>query len=774
MAMTRLYFRRLGGSFMRKKKSFKILLFIDIALLLIFTSYKVYLFIFEADFVSTNITNIQSLQYIKADDGISFAVLGNIKSSIDIFDKKIVKEINTDKKLDFVISTGNAVITGNEDKYRILNKSLNKIKIPTVIGIGDKEISNGGSSRFYNHYGPYYFSYSINDTHFIFLDTTGMTSEEWQKAWLIEELSTNDKYKYKFVIMNKPPFKVENTYLLSKSYCDFLIDTFSKYKVTAVFTSGMEVFDNRKVKDVQYFISGGAGGALLLSNENSFYHYMKVNIKNHEVTYSVERQDMPSSLPIYRILENLWFYIHSIFYFNFFNLTLILSILIFLALIINYKVAQSVDYYSEFHEETENIKNKETLNIAMFTNNYFPFIGGVPISITRLTKGLSKKGHNVVVFAPKYPLKTLQQPNVIRCNLLIYYKTKPFDFAIANIFSSQIEKNFLVGNFDVIHVHHPFWMGSKGLELGKKYGLPVILTYHTRLEKYSHNLPFLKLTFENIVSHKLIRIFSQKCSAVFAPTNSAKEYLANIGVSREKTVLPTGVDFDFYDNVDINQVNFINKKYKTQNEVVLCSVSRLTEEKNIYFLLNGIKRIKDDSKVPFKCIIIGDGPEKENILKLIKKQGLKDTVTLVGLVSPEEVCQYYMASDIFVFSSKSETQGMVILEAMAGKCAVVAIRSSGIDDIIHNGYNGFKTKDDLALWSEKVIYLMEHPQILKEMRQNAYDFSTKFSLDSMAETTLEVYYKAIMNKKVSLMDVSKVVALNKRGSFIKKGVTLDE
>lgn len=732
---------------MRRKKSLKILLFIDIALLLIFIFYKGYLFIFEADFVSTNINNIQKLDYIKEQEDISFAILGNIKSSIDIFDKKIVKEINSDKDLNFVISTGNAVISGDEDKYRILNKSLNKIKIPTIIGVGDKEISNGGYSKFYYHYGPYYFSYNINDAFFIFLDTTGITSQQWQKAWLEERLSTSDKYKYKFVIMNNTPFEIQNTKSLSSEYCDFLRGTFSKYKVTAVFTSGMEVFDSRKIEDVQYFISGGAGGALLLNNENSFYHYIKVNIKNNEVAYSVIKKEMTSNTAHHRIFENLWFYIHSIFYLNFFNFILIICIFIFLGLIINYRVAQSVNYYNEYDEVLEIIKNSEKLNIAMFTNNYFPFIGGVPISISRLTKGLLRQGHNVVIFAPKYPLKTLEDANIIRCNLLIYYKTKPFNFAIVNIFSSGIEKTFSTLNFDIIHVHHPFWMGKKGLELGKKYGLPVILTYHTRLEKYAHNLPLFKQTFENIASHKLIRMFSQKCDAIIAPTNSASEYLANIGVSRDRTVLPTGVDFDFYDNIDIDVVKRITEKYKLQNQVTLCCVSRLTQEKNIYFLLKGIKRIKDNSKVSFKCIIIGDGPEKENILKAIEEQGLNDTVILVGLLSPVDVCNYYMASDIFVFSSQSETQGMVILEAMAGKCAVVAIRSSGIDDIIQNGYNGFMTKADIDLWSEKVIYLIDNPKILSQMCQNAYDFSKKFSIDSMADNTVEVYRKAIIHKK---------------------------
>lgn len=732
---------------MRRKKSLKFLLFLDITLLTLFIFYKGYLFIFETDFLSTNIKNIQSLSQIVPSGEISFAVLGNIKSSIDIFDKKIVKRINADKDLDFVISTGNAVISGEEDKYRMLNKSLNKIKIPTIIGIGDKETSKGGYSKFYDHYGPYYFSYNVNDAIYIFLDSTGTTSQQWQKAWLIEQLNTSEKYKYKFVIMNNPPFKVENQDSLNTAYYDFLTNAFSKYKVTAVFTSGMEIFNSRKIDEVQYFISGGAGGALLLNNENSFYHYIKVTIKNDEVAYSVIKEEMPSTLVIYRIMENLWFYIHSIFYLNFFNFILILSIFIFFGLVINYKVTKSVNYYNEFEEAPESTKDNEKLNIAMFTNNYFPFIGGVPISIARLAKGLKRQGHNVVIFVPKYPLISIEEANVIRCNLLIYYKTKPFNFAIVNIFSSQIEKTFSTQSFHIIHVHHPFWMGKKGLELGRKYGLPVVLTYHTRLEKYAHNLPLFKQTFENLASHKLIKIFSQKCDGIIAPTNSASEYLSNIGISRDKTVLPTGVDFDFYDNMDLTLVKFITEKYKLENEVILCCVSRLTQEKNIYFLLDGIKRIKDNCKVNFKCLIIGDGPESENILKTIEAQGLKDTIILLGTMSPYDVCKYYMASDIFIFSSQSETQGMVILEAMAGKCAVVAIRSSGIDDIIKNEYNGFKTKANVNLWSDKVIYLMENPKILQEMCQNAYYFSKNFSLDVMAENTVEVYRKAIIHKK---------------------------
>lgn len=755
---------------MSRKFSLKFLLYLDISLLLIFIFYKSYLTFFEKDFNSNNIYNIKKIEQISTPKDFSFAVLGNIKSSLDVFDKKISKKLNTDKKLNFVISTGNSVINGAEDKYRILNKSLNRIQIPTIVGIGDKETSNNGAFKFYKHYGPFYFSYSIGDSYFLFLDTTGETSKEWQKEWVLKELRTSVAFKYKFVFMNKSPFKIQdasllnnqNQYIEDADYGEYLTDIFSKYKVTSVFSSGAEVFNTKNYKNVQYFVTGGAGGSLLINNSNSYYHYIKVVVTDGQVKYDIIKQSTSSNLSVYRIFENGWFYLHSIFYLNFFKFILILFLYIFLAIIIKYKVSKNADYYVQYDDTFNAIFKKEKLNIAMFTNNYLPFIGGVPISILRLSKGLKKNGHKVIIFAPDYPEKVPNEAsNIIRLKLLFFFKSKPFNFPIVNIFSSSIEKNFLSYNFDVVHVHHPFWMGKKGLQLGQKYGIPVILTYHTRLEKYAHNLPFFKKSFENLASHALIRRFSQKCDAIFAPTSSAKDYLVNLGVSRHKTILPTGIDFDFYNNIQGEYIDLLKKKYKPNNELILCSVSRLTEEKNIYFLLEGIKYIKEHCNIPFKSIIIGDGPEKENIMKTIEKEGLLDTIELLGSISPEQISIYYRLSDIFVFSSKSETQGMVILEAMAGECPVVAIRSSGIDDVILNEYNGYKTRSDIISWSQKVICLIENPLKLREMSQNAYAFSKEYSLEAMAETTIDVYYQSIQHYKFRHTSIRSQLKLGK-------------
>lgn len=342
--------------------------------------------------------------------------------------------------------------------------------------------------------------------------------------------------------------------------------------------------------------------------------------------------------------------------------------------------------------EEGDIKNividKKKLKIAMFTNNYFPFIGGVPISISRLSKELRNEGHDVYIFAPKYPnQETDKDEGVVRCKLLRYHKTKIFNFAIVNIFSSRIRKEFERHDFDIVHVHHPFWMGTKGLKLAKKHNIPSILTYHTRFDKYYHYVPIAKKLFKNILAHQIVKKFSQKCTTIFAPTDSSKEYLTEIGVERPISVIPTGIDFEVFEEAKFDifdgvKEETLKKKYAKNGEVLLCSVSRLSEEKNIYFLIDSMKYIKEHTNIPFKCIIVGEGPEEGNIRAKIQAENLTGNIELVGNIPPDEISKYYIASDLFVFSSKSETQGMVLLEAMAGYCPVVAVSAGGIEDVI--------------------------------------------------------------------------------------------
>jgi len=307
----------------------------------------------------------------------------------------------------------------------------------------------------------------------------------------------------------------------------------------------------------------------------------------------------------------------------------------------------------------------------------------------------------------------------------------------------MIKKKFATMDVDLVHVHHPFWMGTKGRRLAREKHVPVVLTYHTRLEKYAHNIPLIGFLFQNILPHYIIRRFAQKCDAVIAPTSTAKEYLRNLGVSKRIVVLPTGVDLTLYDRVEEKKITSINKTYRKNRELILVSVSRLTKEKNIYFLLEGIASVQKQTEIPFKVLLIGDGQERHNIIRFIDEHELQQTVHLLGSLSQEELCAHYMAADLFVFASQSETQGMVLLEAMAGSTPVVAVRSSGIEDAIRDGYNGYKTDADQAQWVEKIVALMEDGGLRKKMSDNARTSAQKLSAEKVAANVVKLYRKVL-------------------------------
>lgn len=735
------------------KKSLKRLIYIVSVIIIILLSYKIYLTFNESNFHESNFKNMKRIQNAEK-ASYSFAVVGSIKNSVDVFQDKIINDINTDDSIGFMISTGNSVLDGTEDKYRILKKSLSKLAIPYLIGLGESEISDGGGERFYKHFGPFYYSFVYDDSYFIFIDTTGMTSADWQKDWIADELARADHYSRKFIFMNDSPIEpgdqelfTDSNYIKDKGFRNFLLDQFSKHKVTGVFSNGSTVYEKRSADSVSYYMSGGAGGVLLDDSPNSGYHYLKVSVTGDKITITPRIVSLKAAHSITRQVESLWIFIHSIFYAQFINILLLMFGVLLLFLVLYRKVSKEVNYYRNFTGSEKAPVPDGKLNIAMFTNNYFPFLGGVPVSIRRLAVALRNKGNNVVIFAPQYPGTVETEEGVVRCKLLNYRKTGKFDFAIANIYSPDINREFLKNKYDIIHVHHPFWMGKKGLKLGLKYDIPVILTYHTRLEMYSENLPVFKLVFKNIISHRITRKFAQKCDAIIAPTLSVKEYLVNVGVSRQKLVLPTGIDFEKYNVIDEDFINDIRRSYDPDGEILLCSVSRLAVEKNINFLIQGLKYVKENTDIRFKCIIIGNGPERENIKGLIDESSLSGEVVMIGSVDPEKIAGYYLASDLFVFSSISETQGMVLLEAMAGKCPVVCVRSSGTDDVIKDGYNGYKTSMEIETWAAKVICLLENKDALKTMSSNAFSYAHNFSMEKMADRVESFYKKTIQIRK---------------------------
>ena len=742
-----------------KNYKFKVLLFIDIFFLSIFIFYKFYLYFLEDNYVAINIKNVTKIEKIKSHN-LNFAVIGNIKNSISIFEKKITPLLNKEN-IDFVISLGNAVASSGEDKFRLFYKSIKLLNPPLLNVIGVNECSMGNISNYYRHFGPLLFSFVKNDNLFLFLDTTGTTSSLYIKKWIYDELKDNTFRKNKFIFMNKPLYKPENIsfpigiedYILEdENLRNYLIDLFSQFNVSAVFASNIGLYDERTINGVKYYISGGAGG-FILDEDDNYYHYIRVSL-NEDGQFNINKTNIEYKYTSYfiRQIENLWFQIHSLFYVSFINFFIIISILFIIGIYFYYKINDEVEYYQDYSFNYDQLDIYRPLNIAMFTNNYFPFIGGVPVAIYRLAKGLKKLGENPIVFAPLFKGEYIDEKDieVIRLSSIGYYK-KFHNIPIVNIFAPSIRKIFENKNIQIVHVHHPFWMGKKGLRLAKIYNCPLVLTYHTRLEKYAHYVPINRRIFKNILSHFIIKRFGEKCDLIIAPTLAAKDYLRNIGIKTQIEVIPTGVDFDLYKNINEDEISHLNSKYRSkEREFILLTVSRLSKEKNLYFLIDGIVYLKKIMKTPFTLLIIGDGEERESIENYVKLKGLKNDVIFIGAVDPSELCKYYKISDIFVFASTTETQGLVLLEAMAGENPVVAVRSSGIDDIIINEYNGYKTSENINDWALKIKNILENRSLCNELSQNAYEYSKKYTLESIAEKVAKLYAKLIYDKEKNI------------------------
>ncbi|MFN2364429.1 MAG: glycosyltransferase [Halarsenatibacteraceae bacterium] len=728
-------------------------LLILVIIIVILVSYRIYAPYSIQDFNAVNIKAVEEIRDNIDEDEYSFSVVGNIKNSIAIFDNQILPDLDPEET-DFILSTGNNLVNGDEAKYRVFHRTLRQMQIPFLSAAGVNEIEDEGHQNFYKYFGPFYYSFEFGNSYFIFIDNTGNTNMDWQNDWLERELRQSQDYQHSFVVMNLPPVAVDPDYLIddeikyleSESLREYYQDIFSSYGVDAVFASNLEVYNRTNISGVEYFISGGAGGDLVIDNENSFYHYLEVEVSSEGINYNLKRlKNSPGAVS--KFFENIWVVLQSFIYTNYLNIMIILLIVLAVFNIVYREINKEIDYYRGFAYSDQEFADKK-LKIAMFTNNYFPVIGGVPISIKRLSKALKAQGHEVRIFAPEYDktsVVNVDEDDIIRCNSLYYYKKHGLEFSVTNIFSPQIRKKFESEDFDVVHCHHPFWLGGKGKRLAEKNDIPLVFTYHTRLEKYAHYVPnilFARKFFANRLSHFLIRNFANKADAVFAPTESTKNYLRNVGVSRYIKIMPTGVDLKEYDCPN-DEVEKIREEYGDGHEHLLITVSRLSKEKNLYFLLDGIRYLRDNSSLDFKLIIVGGGPEKENIQDYIKEHDLQDNIELIGTVDFREISKYYLASDLFVFASTTETQGMVILEAMAGYTPVVAVRSSGIDDVINNDDNGYKTEEKVEAWANKIEKILSDKSLQKKLTENARQMAEEYSIANMARDAEDVYQKII-------------------------------
>ncbi|NLT71109.1 MAG: glycosyltransferase family 4 protein [Verrucomicrobiaceae bacterium] len=322
------------------------------------------------------------------------------------------------------------------------------------------------------------------------------------------------------------------------------------------------------------------------------------------------------------------------------------------------------------------------MKIAMFTNTYLPHVGGVARSVQTLEEECRKRGHRVKVVAPEFD-DAEESPHVLRVPAIQHFNGS--DFSVRLPAPALVRDCMDEFEPDVIHSHHPFLLGDTALRQAWRMEIPVVFTHHTLYERYTHYVPLDSPTLRRMAI-QLATEYCNLCSTVIAPSESIRDLLVERGVTVPIVPIPTGIDTDFFSSGDGER--FRRREGLPEEALVIGHVGRLAAEKNLEFLAEALALfLKERRDAVF--LLVGEGDAGDPMETILEKAGAGDRVFRMGALSGTRLADAYAAMDVFVFASQSETQGMVLAEAMAAGKPVVALDGPGVREIVIDGANGF-------------------------------------------------------------------------------------
>lgn len=378
------------------------------------------------------------------------------------------------------------------------------------------------------------------------------------------------------------------------------------------------------------------------------------------------------------------------------------------------------------------------MNILLISDVYFPRVNGVSTSIRTFTEQLQKLGHSVHLIAPDYKVETIDEAWITRVPARSIY-FDPEDKLMKYKEILRLLPMLKSKKFDLIHIHTPFVAHYAGLKLSKLLKIPVVETYHTFFEDYLHHyLPWIP----KFAARGLARLISKnQCNqvdAIVAPSQPMLDVLRTYGINTKAEVIATGLQEASFNTADSEA--FKAKYGIAQNRPMLLYVGRVAFEKNIDFLVRVTQLLTKD--IPEVLLVItGEGPAEHCLRALVKTLGIENNVQFIGYLDRNtELNACYKAADIFVFASKSETQGLVLLEAMAQARPVVAIAELGTASILVEGQGAMIAVDDEAEFAYKVHALLANPVHREHLGERAREYAhSKWSAAKQAERMLAFY-----------------------------------
>jgi glycosyltransferase involved in cell wall biosynthesis len=382
------------------------------------------------------------------------------------------------------------------------------------------------------------------------------------------------------------------------------------------------------------------------------------------------------------------------------------------------------------------------MNILMISDVYFPRINGVSTSIITFRQELLRLGHQVMLVAPDYGQCSADEQHILR----IPARQLPFDPEDRIMLAKNIFKQRMAlrrQRFDIVHIQTPFIAHYVGVKLAKELRIPRIETYHTFFEEYfAHYIPLLP----NRLLRGAARLFSRRqCNnldGLIVPSQAMYEVLQEYRVKTPMRIIPTGINPHQFRNG--KGLTFRVRHGISPTRPTLVHVGRVAFEKNIDFLLYMVEKLKQRFS-DILLIIAGEGPALPHLRQLGKQLGISANLLFVGYLPRETtLADCYQAGDVFVFASRTETQGLVLLEAMSLGVPVVSTAVMGTKSLLNADCGALVAEENVADFAAKVTQILENFSLRQKLAKAGKTYARHWGTEKPAQQLL-AFYRDLLN-----------------------------
>jgi 1,2-diacylglycerol 3-alpha-glucosyltransferase len=365
------------------------------------------------------------------------------------------------------------------------------------------------------------------------------------------------------------------------------------------------------------------------------------------------------------------------------------------------------------------------MRIVFVTNNYTPYAAGVVNSIQATIDALQKLGHDVLLVAPNFIGKKHQDPEWVR-RAPSFFRFRYKKNYMALLWRPKKYLNEVIDHYqpDVVHVHHPFLLGSIAVSLARKKKIKTVFTYHTMYEAYAHYVPMPGFIVRPITTFLVLKL-CRKVDQIVVPSSTIQQYLSSHGITHA-TVIPSGLQAAYL------ELPFTQKKQASRYRLLY--VGRFVKEKNIPALFNVMDQLPD----MYELLLVGYGDYIDE-LKL-RAQRSQSSARIAFIENPDQkhLFALYESAHLFLFPSQTDTQGIVLAEAMAYSVPVIAFQGPGQEDSIQNGQNGHIV-DDVHKMAAMIQHVMQDQNVYDALQKKAWETSHAFNPTHLVQRLMKLY-----------------------------------